>query len=138
MTRLFVDTNIVIDLLEKRPEYAPAAALFTLSDRGEVVLHISALSFANISYILRKKLGKQGVAKVLRDLALIVSVSDLTAKTVQLALNDDDFSDFEDGLQYYSALEVGASMIITRNLNDFSAASIPVLTAAQYLETRGQ
>jgi len=134
MKKLFVDTNVVIDLLAKRKDFAAAARLFTLADTGDVTLYVSSLSFANVSYILRKQLGKAKTSKVLRDLELIVTVVDLTAKSVQLALNDEDFADFEDGLQYYSAIEVSANVIITRNLPDFKAANIPVLTADQFLK----
>jgi len=134
MKKLFVDTNVVIDLLAKRKDFAAAARLFTLADTGDVTLYVSSLSFANVSYILREQLGKSKTSKVLRDLSLIVTVVDLTAKSVQLALNDEDIADFEDGLQYYSAIEVSANVIITRNLPDFKAAKIPVLTADQFLK----
>ena len=55
MTNLFVDTNIVIDLLAKRePFYEAAAKLFSLADRGKVKLYVSSLTFANTNYILSK------------------------------------------------------------------------------------
>ena len=136
MTRLFVDTNIVIDLLAKRSDYKSAAKLFTLADRGEVEIFISSLTFANTSYILRKPLGKEKTNKVLRDLELVVTIVDLTGKSVRLALNDKGFTDFEDGLQYYSALEVGSEVVITRNLSDFKSSKLPVMTAEQYLMSR--
>ncbi|MEL6718974.1 MAG: PIN domain-containing protein [Bacteroidota bacterium] len=134
MKKLFIDTNIVLDLLAKRTDYLSAAKLFSLGDNGEVTLYVSSLSFANMSYILRKLLGREKTIKVLRDLELVVSITDLNGKIVQLALNDEDFKDFEDGLQYYSAVEVGADVIITRNLSDFKSSKIPVLTAKQYLK----
>jgi hypothetical protein len=52
-----------------------------------------------------------------------------------LALNDKDFKDFEDGLQYFSAIENDQDIIITRNLKDFKNSRIPVMTAEQYLKT---
>ena len=136
MTRLFVDTNIVIDLLAKRSDYKSAAKLFTLADRGEVEIFILSLTFANTSHILRKPLGKEKANKVLRDLELVVTIVDLTGKSVRLALNDKGFTDFEDGLQYYSALEVGSEVVITRNLSDFKSSKLPVMTAEQYLMSR--
>ncbi len=65
---------------------------------------------------------------------ILVVVLDLTDKIVELSLNDDNFKDFEDGLQYYTALENEAEIIITRNLKDFKASKIPVMTAGQYLK----
>ena len=138
MKKLFIDTNIVLDLLAKRPEYVSAAKLFSLGDDSQVDLYVSSLSFANMNYILRKLLGKEKTVKVLRDLELIVSITDLNGKIVQLALNDDDFKDFEDGLQYYSAIEIGADVIITRNLSDFKHSKLPVLTAEQYLKLKNR
>ncbi len=110
--------------------------MFTLGDKDEIEIFVSSLTFANTNYILRKLLGKEKSIKVLRDLELVIIISDLSGKIVQLALNDDDFKDFEVGLQYYSALEVGAEVIITRNLSDFKHSKLPVLTADQYLKMR--
>jgi predicted nucleic acid-binding protein len=134
MKKLFIDTNIILDLLAKRKDYASAAKLFTLADKGEVELFVSSLIFANTNYILTKLESKEKAIKVLRDLELVVVIVDLSGKIVQLALNDDDFKDFEDGLQYYSALENDLEVIITRNLKDFKHSKIPVLTADQYLK----
>ena len=136
MKKLFVDTNVVLDLLAQREEYLSAAQLFTLGDKCKVSLHVSSLSFSTIHYVLRKLLGNDETMKVLRDLELLVEIAALDAKIIQLALNDDDFNDFEDALQYYSALAVNADVIITRNLKDFRSANVPTLTAGQYLALR--
>ena len=60
-------------------------------------------------------------------------VKELNDKIIELSLNDKSFSDFEDGLQYYSAIENDADMIITRNFKDFKSSKIPVITAQTYL-----
>jgi len=135
MRKLFIDTNVVIDLLAKRNGYLPAAKLFTLGDEGKVELFVSSLSFSHMHYVLRKLLGKDRTIKVLRDLELVVVITDVNGKVVKLALNDDDFKDFEDSLQYYSAVELGADVIITNNLADFKPSKIPVLTADQFLKS---
>ena len=135
MRRLFIDTNIVIDLLAQRADYSAAAKLFTLADKGEVELLVSSLTFANTNYILVKHEGKDQTLKILRDLELIVTITNLSGKVVQLALNDNNFRDFEDGLQYYSAIEDGAAAIITRNQKDFKASQLPVMNASQFLNS---
>ena len=71
----------------------------------------------------------------MRDLELIVIITNLSGKVVQLALNDNNFRDFEDGLQYYSAIEDGAAAIITRNQKDFKASQLPVMNASQFLNS---
>jgi len=57
----------------------------------------------------------------------------LNDKITELALSDTNFTDFEDGLQYYSAIENEIDVIITRNKKDFKNSKIPVLTAKEFL-----
>lgn len=134
MKKLFIDTNIVIDLLAKRePFYAQAATLFSMADRGKIKLFVSALSFANTNYILLREMKAETARLILRKLKLLVEVTDLNEKILELALNDSDFKDFEDAIQYYSAIENDIDIIITRNLKDFKRSKIPVLTADQCL-----
>ena len=59
----------------------------------------------------------------------------LDDKVIGLALNDDTFTDFEDGLQYFTAIENNQDIIITRNLKDFKNSKMPVITARQFFET---
>jgi predicted nucleic acid-binding protein len=133
--RLFIDTNIVIDLLAKRePFYDEAARLFTLADKKKIRLSVSALTFANTNYILLQSKKPDEAKLILRKLKLIVQVLSLDEKIVALSLNDSYFNDYEDALQYYTALENGAEAIITRNLKDFQKAKLPVMTAGQFLK----
>lgn len=134
MSRILVDTNIVIDLLSRRKEfYNDAAELFSKADKKELVLTISALTFANTNYILTKLLSAKEAREILRKFKVLVEVLALDDKVTELALSDDRFTDFEDGLQYYSALENQIDVIITRNKKDFKNSSIPVLTAYEFL-----
>ncbi len=134
MKKLFIDTNIVIDLLAKRePFYEDASQLFSLADKNKVKLFVSSLTFANTNYILsRLKTAKEARA-ILRRFKVLVKIVSLDEKTTNLALNDDLFSDFEDGLQYYSALLNNMDFIITRNLKDFKHSKITALSAGMFL-----
>jgi hypothetical protein len=71
---------------------------------------------------------------ILLKFKILVVVLGLNDKIVELSLNDDTFNDFEDGLQYYTALENEIEIIITRNLKDFKHSKIPAMTASQYLK----
>src|SRR5690606_34301034 len=134
MSRLLVDTNIVIDLLAKRENfYDEAADLFSRADRKELNLAISSLTFANTNYILTKLKSAKEAREILRKFKVLVEVLSLDDKITELALSDDDFPDFEDGLQYYSAIENQIDIIITRNKKDFKNSKIPVLSAKEYL-----
>ncbi len=134
MNRVLIDTNIVIDLLAMRKDfYEEAADLFSRADKKELVLAISALTFANTNYILTKLKSTKEAREILRKFKLLVEIVSLDEKITQLALSDDDFPDFEEGLQYYSAMENQIDIIITRNKKDFKNSKIPVLTAKEFM-----
>ena len=134
MNRLLIDTNIVIDLLSKRDKfYEDAADLFSRADKKELELSISSLTFANTNYILSKLKSSKEAREILRKFKVLVELLSLDDKITELALSDDSFQDFEDGLQYYSAIENQIDVIITRNKKHFKNSKIPVLTAKEFL-----
>jgi len=134
MDCIFVDTDIVLDLLGNRePFYVYAAELFSQADKGKLQLFVSSLSFANLNYLLsRQYSAEQARMKLLKFKTLVTTLS-VTDKIVELALSS-EFKDFEDGLQYYTASENGIKILLTRNLKDFRTAEIIVMTAEQYLK----
>lgn len=132
MKKIFIDTNIVLDLLEKRENfYQEAQELFTLSDNKNVKLYVSALTLANTHYLLFKHL-KMEVRKVIARFKILVEVLPLSDKILELALIS-NFQDFEDAIQYYTAIENDMDLIITRNKKDFKNITIPVFTAKEFL-----
>jgi len=136
MKKLFIDTNIIIDLLSHRdPFYEESAELFSLADKKLVELNISSLTIANTSYILLRKLDPKKAKEILRKLRLIINILPLDDKIIGLSLNDDSFYDFEDSLQYFTALENSLDCFISRNLKDFKSSKIPVMTAGQFIES---
>jgi predicted nucleic acid-binding protein len=136
MKKIFLDTNIIIDLFAKRePFYNAAANLFSMADRKEIDISVSALTIANTNYILLKYLKPEDTKNVLRKIRLITKVISLDTKIIDLSLYDKDFKDFEDALQYYSALENNIDVIITRNLKDFQKSKLPVMTAEQFFKS---
>ncbi|HIP26534.1 MAG TPA: PIN domain-containing protein [Flavobacteriaceae bacterium] len=136
MDKILVDTNVVLDLLAKRESFlSEAQELFTLSDKGMLNLYVSSLTFANTYYILSQKLKMNDVRKILRKFKVLVNVLSMDDKIIDLSL-DSDFKDFEDAIQYYTAIENGIDLIITRNLKDFKSAKIPVFTAKNYLKIK--
>jgi len=139
MSIILIDTNIVIDLLAKRePFYRSAAQLFSLADKQKLELSISSLTFANTNYVLSRLKSTQEARGILRRFRVLIRVLPLTDKIIDLALNDDNFKDFEDGLQYYTAMENDQEVIITRDLKDFKESKIPTMTADEYLISIGQ
>jgi len=138
MNNIFLDTNIVLDLLAYRmPFYTEAAMLFSLADKKQLKLSISALCIADSNYILSKQHPEMEVRKVLRNFKVLVNVLPLDDKISELALNS-DFKDFEDAIQYFTAIENGQDLIITRNQQDFKESKIPVMTAGEFIKTLKQ
>ncbi len=134
MEHVFVDTNIVIDLLQKRENfYQEAQVLFTKADRKKLKLYISALTFANTYYILSKYYSSSEAKKILSKFKVLVEVLPTTDKIIDLALAS-DFNDFEDAIQFYTALESNLHVIITRNKKDFKNNLIPVFSAKEFLK----
>jgi predicted nucleic acid-binding protein len=134
MIKLFLDTNIVLDLLAKRqPFYKSAAILFSLADKKKVKIFVSSLTFANTNYVLSKFKSPQKVREILKSFKLLVNVQAIDDKIIELALNDEKFTDFEDGLQYYAALRSRTKTFITRDLRGFKSADIPVMNAEAFL-----
>ena len=138
MTRkIFVDTDVVFDLLAKRePFYTYAAQLFTNADKQEVTICVSSLCFGNLNYILSKHKSAVEARKILSRFKVLVTILPVDDKIIELALNS-DFNDFEDAIQYYCAIENGINILITRNLKDFKPVRIPVLTAEEFVKQHG-
>ena len=138
MKHYFVDTNVVIDMLADREGYADAACeLFDAAGRGEVHLSICALSYSTIYYILRKYAGKENAISSLRDLTDYVSILPVDAEVIRKALYS-EFSDYEDAIQHYAALQdASVEGIITRNIKDYRyyTAFSPRTCGASYIDS---
>ena len=135
--RVFVDTNIIIDLLAKRqPFYVESQKIFSLSDTKQIELFISSLSLVKTHYILNDVMKIKDARLILGKFKVLVKSNALSDKIIELALNDTKFKDFKDGIQYYSALESQCQLILTRNLKDFKNSKIPVLSPKEYIAKR--
>jgi predicted nucleic acid-binding protein len=135
MKKLLLDTNIILDLLAQRiPFYTDAAKLFSLADKNLITLSVSSLCMADAHHILSGQKPEPEVRKILRKIKILVNVLPLDDKIIELTLNS-EFKDFENAIQYYTALENDQEIIITRNLPDFRESKIPVMTAGEFITT---
>lgn len=135
MTRVFVDTDVCIDLLSgRKPFNTTAEKLFSLADTGKVKLCVSSLSFSNIDYVLRSQYSGTNSRKIIAKFKTLVTVLSVDSKTIDLAIAS-DFNDFEDGIQYFTAIENNITMLLTCNLKDFKKAHIQVMTPDSFLTT---
>ena len=133
MNKVFVDSDVILDLLAHRvPHFHFSALLFTFGDMNKIELYTSPTVFCNVFYILRKELGIEKAKTALRKLRLIIKVIDSSEKTIDSALNS-NFSDFEDCIQDECAINHNASLIITRDKKDFINSKIPSLLPTEFL-----
>jgi len=127
---------VVIDLLSQRhPFYGEVEVIFDMAIKGKLQLVVSSLTLATTSYILAKDLSTIEIRKVIRAFSSIVDISTVDSIIVDLALDDEGFLDFEDGLQHYSALSSNCEIIITRDRKDFTNSKLPVMNPVQFLAT---
>lgn len=133
MKTIFVDTNVVIDLLEKRePFYKDAVRLFTLAYNGELKIYVSDCTFTTASYLLRKH-SLQEIKTLLNNFRQLVRISPIDETVIDRALTS-DFDDYEDAVQYYSAVSMATEIIVTRNEKDFIGHSeLPVMSPKAFL-----
>ena len=132
--KVFFDTNILLDVLARRqPFFDDSAAVWTLAEQGHVEGLVSAVSFTNIFYIVSKS---ADAATAHRALALVrdaFTPVGCDGRTLAKAI-ESEFKDFEDAVQYYSAVLAGADCLLSRNPDDFpEATECPVLTPAEFL-----
>jgi len=133
--KLFVDSDIILDLLAQRePHYIHAARLFTLIDQEKVIAYTSPLIFANLHYLLRKQTSNLSALKSLRKLKTLINILPIDERVIEQSLNS-EFNDFEDAIQYFTAVNNGITLIITRNKTDYKRSKIDVLTAEEFLKS---
>lgn len=133
MMKVFIDTNVLIDLLLEREGYQEAASILLCQKERKCSLWLSSLTMANIAYILRKKIKGEELYNALDKLKIFFNIVDLTAGNVESALKL-RANDFEDALQYFSANNVQADVIVTRNEKDFCFSAIKVVSPKYFLE----
>lgn len=130
--RIFLDTNIAIDYLANRTPFGEdAMKIFSLSPYQNQ-LCISALSFTTIYYVLRKHFEQKQLLEMLDALQSLVEVLPTNETTISQAIHS-DFQDFEDAVQYYTALAGKVDYIITRNPKDFKKVNLPIYTPSEFL-----
>lgn len=131
--RILIDANILLDVLQNRAPFVEASSkIWKLCETEQVKGYVSALTFANLVYVMRRELDPARIEDVLSKLNLIFEFADLTAMdlTRAAALGWDDF---EDALQSVTAERIHADCIVTRNVRDFAKSRVLAFTPAELL-----
>jgi predicted nucleic acid-binding protein len=135
--RVYLDTDVILDLLLRREPFFDAAAdLFLAMQDARIEGCVSPLIFSNLFYILRQQMSAPEAVSTLRKLKLLVQVLPVDEKVLDLALAS-SFTDFEDAIQYYTALVHDLGAVVTRNKRDYREAKIPILDARECVELFG-
>lgn len=137
MTKVFLDSNVILDHALNRAFADEAEKIFSMSEQGKIVCYVSTGSLYTLAYILEKALKNINLVreKLLLYLTLITPVSCLPHYFEQ-AINDKAFDDIEDAFQYYTALRSDCDFFITANVKDFKKGemnNLPVLKPDNYL-----
>lgn len=135
--KLFVDSDVVIDFFTDREPHAnPASEIFELNEQINVKLYLSAISINNIYYIVRKFLGHKKTLEVVETLTEMTEIVGTTKKEIIQALKN-NFTDYEDSVQYSTALTIkDLDVVITRNIKDYRNSSIAVMTPLNFLKMK--
>ena len=132
--RLWIDGNIVLDVFQKRdPHFADSSIVWKLCETKQVEGYLSALTFANLVYIMRKDLDLEKTNIVMEELAMIFHFTDLEVLDMKKAAMM-QWDDFEDAVQAVTAQRIHADYIITRNTQDFENSYVQAVTPRYFLE----
>jgi len=135
MQRIFLDTNVVIDFLgERKPFYESVAKILTLADNKKIKIFTSPTAISTTYYILNRFESSKIALEKIRKFKLLCDISVMDNEVIDKAINS-NFKDFEDAMQYFSAIATNCDLIITRNEKDFKSALIPILNCESYLQT---
>ena len=134
MIKVFFDTNIMIDVIGRREQFCyPSLQIMSLADRGFIRICVSAMSYATASFILGKKNKEMDIINEFSKFSKLTTSTPVDAHTIESSIKS-EFSDFEDAMQYFSALRENIDYIITRNKKDFSASGIPVFEPQEFVD----
>ena len=133
MIKTFIDTNIFLDILCKREKFVDdALSIFDMAVDNQIELLISDLSIANIKYITRKEIPVDKFYDLIQTFRPIFTIVPLGTDVIDKAL-DLRANDFEDALQYFSAVQANADCLVTRNIKDYGFAKMEVLVSQTFL-----
>ena len=133
--KVFVDANILVSVLNKEyPLFTHSARILSLSENKNFEIYTSPICLAIAFYFAEKKHNTKTAREKIALLCNNISIAEATASVVHKTVSNKKINDFEDGLEYYSAIESNCSYIITEDKNDFYFSEIPVMNSKTFFE----
>ena len=131
--KVLIDTNILLDFFGQRePFQIPAIKIVAWAEKKQFQALVAAISFNNVFYIVRKEAGRKNALEAIRIMHALFETAPLNGAIIQQAL-DSDFADFEDALQYYSAVRSRAKCLITRDPRHYPQDGPAILSPEAFL-----
>lgn len=135
VSRILIDTNILLDyLLEREPFADDARTIVELCTNGNARACIAAHSIPNMFFILRKNYTVKERRDILSSICTLFDVEGIDKTKLLSGLENEDFSDFEDCLQMECAKSFGAEYIVTRNVSDYLASEVKAIEPGEFLK----
>lgn len=133
MLNILIDSNILLDVMTARqPFFEISSKVIELLKNGKITGYISASSITDIYYIARRELkDKEVVIRLIKNLLVFVKIAAISENEINKAI-ELNWSDFEDAVQYSTALSYQMDYIVTRNVKDFKAGKIPAVTPEDF------
>ncbi|MGN6212834.1 PIN domain-containing protein [Parafilimonas sp.] len=133
--KIFVDANILVSVLNKEyPLFTHSARILSLSGNKNFEIYTSPICLAIAFYFAEKKHKAKAAREKIALLCQHIFIIPATGSVVEKTISNKKINDFEDGLEYYSAMESNCSYIITEDKNDFYFSEIPVMNSKTFFE----
>jgi predicted nucleic acid-binding protein len=133
--RIFLDANILVSVLNKEyPLFTYAARIVSLADNKKFMVYTSPVCLAIAFYFAEKKSGTPMAKKKIEILSEKLLITAVGKNEVLQAIQNKKVNDFEDGIEYYAAINNKCDVIITEDIDDFYFADIPVLKCRDFLQ----
>jgi len=132
--KVLLDTNVIVDVaLERQPFFGDSEAVLLFAERLQVEGYISASTFSDLYYIIRREKGRDLTLEFLREISTFCQIAIVNEAVIRMALTA-NFRDFEDAIQYSSAVVNQLDAIVTRNPQDFPVTTPSILTPEQLIQ----
>ncbi len=133
--KIFIDSDVILDfLLDRKPFSKEITEIFQLSINGKFNISVSPTTITNIHDIIERLENQKSAKSKVKTILKLVKIENLGASAIHRTVAS-KFKDFEDGVQYFCALEAKQSTIITRNIKDYKESKLGVLSPREFLSS---
>lgn len=132
--RVFIDANVIISVFNREyPLFNYSARILSLANSDRFELFTSPLCLAIAFYFSSKKSGGKMAKNKIQSLLDNISLTTIDDSVARQTADDPRINDFEDGLEYYSAMDGSCNVIVTEDKDDFYFSEIEVLNCSEFL-----